>query len=287
MTVSEAKHSFFQKLSLWRENGASHLSITINGLLLFLAWVLFPLEREPWRSFCARLPHLYPQINFEAPCALDGLRFLIQSVFLSVAKFPKTSKTLVKRFQRVHLRVALFFRRISYFIGHYGAILLEGNQRGLESIDKHGSAIPRVVKLALLWILGALVVFLAVLCITQPFNIQGQVLFLSVMLVLALMLTQIKARLTLMLLFVISMVVSGRYLWWRCTSTVNTDSVIGIVFSLLLLLAEIYAFTVMLLGYFQVCWVLDRKPYPMPKDKTLWPHVDIFIPTYNEPFGSD
>lgn len=283
MIVSEAALYFSQKFSHWRENGASYLSIAINGFLLFLAWVLLPLEQEPWRSFCTRLPRLYPQINFDAPKALDGLRFLIQSVFLSIAKFPKISEVAVKRVQRIKLRIALFFRRISFFIGHYGAILLEGNQRGLESIDKHGSAVPHFVKLALLWILGALVLFLAVLCITQPFNIQGQVLFLSVMLVLALMLTQIKARLTLMLLFVISMVVSGRYLWWRCTSTVNTDSVIGIVLSLLLLLAEIYAFTVMLLGYFQVCWVLDRKPYPMPKDKTLWPHVDIFIPTYNEP----
>ena len=85
-----------------------------------------------------------------------------------------------------------------------------------------------------------------------------------------------------MLLFVISMVVSGRYLWWRCTTTVNTDSAIGWILSILLLLAEIYAFIVMLLGYFQVCWVLDRKPYPLPDDQAEWPHVDIFIPTYNE-----
>ena len=39
----------------------------------------------------------------------------------------------------------------------------------------------------------------------------------------------------------------------------------------------------MLLGYFQVCWVLDRKPASLPKDKERWPSVDIFIPTYNEP----
>ena len=39
----------------------------------------------------------------------------------------------------------------------------------------------------------------------------------------------------------------------------------------------------MVLSYFQVSWVLDRKPYPLPKDTSLWPSVDIFIPSYNEP----
>ena len=38
----------------------------------------------------------------------------------------------------------------------------------------------------------------------------------------------------------------------------------------------------MVLGYFQVCWVLDRKPYPLPANRKVWPTVDIFIPTYNE-----
>ena len=55
------------------------------------------------------------------------------------------------------------------------------------------------------------------------------------------------------------------------------------VFTWLLIIAETYAFIVMLLGYFQVCWVLDRKPASLPKDKERWPSVDIFIPTYNEP----
>jgi cellulose synthase (UDP-forming) len=53
----------------------------------------------------------------------------------------------------------------------------------------------------------AVALVLATLCITQPFNIEGQILFLSVMLTLALILTRTKARLTLMLLFVIMKVV--------------------------------------------------------------------------------
>ena len=132
---------------------------------------------------------------------------------------------------------------------------------------------------------GMFAVMLALLCITQPFNTEAQVLFLGTMLLLALGLTRLRARISLMLLFVISIVVSGRYLWWRSTQTLNTGSLVGMAFSLLLLASEAYAFIVMALWYFQVCWVLDRKPCPMPEDRSLWPHVDIFITTYNEPLS--
>ncbi len=38
----------------------------------------------------------------------------------------------------------------------------------------------------------------------------------------------------------------------------------------------------LVLGYFQVVWPLNRQPVPLPKDMSLWPSVDIFVPTYNE-----
>jgi cellulose synthase (UDP-forming) len=50
-----------------------------------------------------------------------------------------------------------------------------------------------------------------------------------------------------------------------------------------LLFAELYTFLIMVLGYVQLLWGLDRKPYPLPRDSAEWPTVDIFIPTYNEP----
>ena len=48
------------------------------------------------------------------------------------------------------------------------------------------------------------------------------------------------------------------------------------------LFAETYAWIVLVLGYFQVVWPLNRQPVPLPKDMSLWPSVDIFVPTYNE-----
>ncbi len=50
-----------------------------------------------------------------------------------------------------------------------------------------------------------------------------------------------------------------------------------------LILAETYAFFILFLGYFQTIWPLRRAPVALPDDESEWPHVDVLIPTYNEP----
>ena len=270
------------KARLWQSNGSTKISVVVNLFCLALAWALVPLESKAGIAYRASFTKLYPQIDPDAPKTLDCVRWLIQTLYLICFKSAGPSGWLCNLFGWICRKVTEAFTKLGNWIAYYGARALDGNHKSLETIDKTGETMSRPVRLALIWILGGLAAALAVLCITQPFNIQGQVVFLSVMLLSALVLRKIKARITLMLLFVISMVVSGRYLWWRCTATLNTDTPIGIVLSCLLLAAELYAFVVMVLGYFQVCWVLDRKPFPMPQDQNLWPHVDIFIPTYNE-----
>ena len=54
-------------------------------------------------------------------------------------------------------------------------------------------------------------------------------------------------------------------------------------FILCLLLAEAYAFVILFLGYFQTIWPLRRAPVALPENPEDWPHVDVLIPTYNEP----
>lgn len=274
---------YFQLLGRhWRKNGSSRFAVLINVSLLALAWTVLPLERKSWVTLRANFGKYCPQVNLEAPKALDGVRIAIQFLFLGVCSFSSSSLYLSRCCKRAVRTISNALHRLGERINYYGGKLLEGGAGNLDELDRQGARLPQSVKTGLAWVLGVLAAGLAFLCITQPFNIQGQVIFLSVMLILALLLRKIKARITLMLLFVISIVVSGRYLWWRCTDTLNTDGALGIFLSAMLLGAELYAFIVMVLGYFQVCWVLDRKPYPMPDDKALWPDVDIFIPTYNE-----
>ena len=97
------------------------------------------------------------------------------------------------------------------------------------------------------------------------------------------------ATLTLMLLSAYS---TFRYAFWRVSTVVaylrdpfTTPAPLSVFFILLLLLAECYAFTVLLLGYVQVLWPLKRAPVALPDDPEAWPAVDLLIPTLNEPLS--
>ncbi len=297
------------RIALWQKNGASAAAVFVNGLLLALLLLLVPVERAPFRRLAARAPELWPQVDFARPRALDPLRVLIQSLWLVfVRPAPPAGATgAPSPIARLTDRVVRILRAAGALIGRagdaWGALCLALVRRlpalseheeseehdkgraknGAESAAgaSHASRRPLAQRLllALALIAGGA---LAVLCVTQPFNLEGQVVFLGFMFLSMVALARVKARVTLMLLFVISIVVSGRYLWWRASATLATGGVVDVIFTGLLLAAEIYAFIVMVLGYFQVCWVLDRKPAELPADRSTWPTVDVFIPTYNE-----
>ncbi|MDD5180144.1 MAG: UDP-forming cellulose synthase catalytic subunit [Gallionellaceae bacterium] len=86
-----------------------------------------------------------------------------------------------------------------------------------------------------------------------------------------------------LVLISLSVVVSTRYLYWRATETLNTTTWLNALFSVGLLLSEMYAWLVLALGYFQTIWPLNRQSTPLPPNQNLWPTVDVLIPTYNEP----
>ncbi len=134
-------------------------------------------------------------------------------------------------------------------------------------------------------ILGVIVVFsgiLALLCITQPFNPLAQFIFLLLLWGVALLVRRLPGRFAALMMIVLSLTVSCRYMWWRYTSTLNWNDPVSLACGLILLFAETYAWLVLVMGYFQVIWPLNRQPVPMPKDTNAWPTVDIFVPTYNE-----
>ena len=94
-----------------------------------------------------------------------------------------------------------------------------------------------------------------------------------------------KGRWISVFLVVLSLAVSLRYIFWRVTETLDFGSFVELALGLGLALAEMYAILVLVLGYVQTLWPLERKPIPMPDDVALWPTVDVFIPTYNEPMS--
>ena len=83
-------------------------------------------------------------------------------------------------------------------------------------------------------------------------------------------------------LMVLSIVVSGRYLVWRFTSTLDLDGVLQTVLVLALAIGEIYTTLRVGFTYFQLAWPLRRQIHPLPEDESSWPVIDVFVPTYNE-----
>ena len=94
-------------------------------------------------------------------------------------------------------------------------------------------------------------------------------------------------------LMMVSCYSTFRYAYWRISSVVNffRDPAntqwgpLDAFFIILLLLAEMYAFAILYLGYTQTLWPLRRTPVPLPDDPAEWPAVDLLIPTYNEPLS--
>jgi cellulose synthase (UDP-forming) len=93
-------------------------------------------------------------------------------------------------------------------------------------------------------------------------------------------------------LMLASMFSTFRYGFWRVSTTLkffldpgSAWNVLDAFFICLLLFAEIYAFVVLFLGYFQTLWPLRRTPVSLPDEITEWPAVDLLIPTYNEPLS--
>jgi cellulose synthase (UDP-forming) len=100
------------------------------------------------------------------------------------------------------------------------------------------------------------------------------------------------SRVVTLALMIISLAATFRYGWWRVSMLVdyfsneaNQHVTLDAFFLLILICAEGYTALIMILGYMQTAWPLHRKPIPMPLDEALWPHVDLLIPTYNEPLS--
>ncbi|MEB0111057.1 UDP-forming cellulose synthase catalytic subunit [Variovorax sp. RTB1] len=121
--------------------------------------------------------------------------------------------------------------------------------------------------------------------VITPLTLHQQLTLSVVILITGLVVNRFAGRFASLVLIFLSVVASSRYMYWRVTETMTMDSALQVVLGAGLLMAEVYAFIVLLLGYVQTAWPLGRKPVPMPADPAVWPTIDVFIPTYNEPLS--
>ncbi len=121
--------------------------------------------------------------------------------------------------------------------------------------------------------------------IIAPMTFEQQLVLSVGIFAVALFVNRFRGHFAGLVMMLLSVIVSSRYTYWRLTETMYMDNPLDLVLGVGLLAAELYAFVVLLLGYVQTAWPLGRKPVPLPDDPALWPTIDLFIPTYNEPLS--
>ncbi|WP_438382409.1 UDP-forming cellulose synthase catalytic subunit [Asaia sp. BMEF1] len=135
-------------------------------------------------------------------------------------------------------------------------------------------------------LIRSLLVAFALLCISLAafvhLNLAGQSIVCFVGIGLFLFVNRYPGPRATLVLKGLSVIVSLRYLSWRLTETLNFSSWTQSVLGTVLVTAEIYAFMMLILSYFQSLHPLRRQVVSLPPDTSLWPSVDIYIPTYNE-----
>lgn len=247
---------------------------TTMCIILFRAagWTFFRLESPSWQWVRENRPVWFPHISRKHPRPGDLFRYLIQGLWL-ILFYPERR------------------RRATHFLQHglnyyYSLVekfpdMIESNRMAKETV-KHFAQASNIVRRILFIILGIFSAVLLLICITQPFKPIAQFIFVILLWVMAMSIRKAPGHVCTIMLIVLSVIVSCRYLWWRYTYTLVWDDVPSTIFGSLLIFAETYIWLVMILGYFQSIWPLHRKPVPLPADQSLWPSVDIMITTYDE-----
>lgn len=258
-------------------------------LLQCVGWAFLRLEGPAWQAQAPRLRNAFPQIQGDRRWRPgDPLRLLIQAMWLSVVRLvpqPSLRRQRLARARReriAELRGAAGRGRLRYLRAMRDAPSEFWNSRVAAWFGrKMGSLSPRSRHLLTL-LVGLATLGLAALCITQPFTYLAQFVFVVLLWAIALLVRRMQGRYATLVLVVLSITVSCRYLWWRYTATLNWNSTFDLVCGVVLLAAETYSWLVLMLGYVQVAWPLRRRPAPLPADIRQWPTVDVLIPTYNE-----
>jgi cellulose synthase (UDP-forming) len=156
-----------------------------------------------------------------------------------------------------------------------------------QDIGAGENLLTRLARLLFMAAASVVFYFLAVLPLSWP---QQAVCGLLTLLMAMALSRSSDSYLVTLTLMIMSMFCTFRYGYWRISSTIqffrdpaNHPGMLDAFFILCLVMAEVYAFVILFLGYFQTIWPLRRAPVALPDDEDEWPHIDVLIPTYNEP----
>ncbi|MFJ4398324.1 UDP-forming cellulose synthase catalytic subunit [Pseudomonas sp. NPDC089396] len=256
---------------------------------VWVAFLFLRLESPSWQALLAEHQRLFPQFVGKRPTLGDPLRLLIQCLWLLLRRVPQPRKP--GRPMRAWSFAVAHLHGAWQVLRRYRARLAETMRqvpRRFRDSNLQQDAAQRLRRLSVFGrrlfytLLTACAVLLAVLCVTEPFGYQAQLVFIFLLWGIAMLVRYMPGRFPTLMLIVLSTIISCRYLWWRYTSTLNWNDTLDLVCGVILLAAETYSWFVLILGYIQTCWPLERKPAALPANPAHWPTVDLMIPTYNE-----
>ncbi|BCQ42596.1 hypothetical protein ERHA55_01230 [Erwinia rhapontici] len=123
---------------------------------------------------------------------------------------------------------------------------------------------------------------LAAVIIITPMDSQKQYIFGLISIAILFLLGISKSKKISLVMVILSAMMSTRYIYWRATETLHFNSEVEAILGIGLFIAELYVWLILILGYLQTSWPLKRTIEPMPDDVSLWPTVDVYVPSYNE-----
>ena len=123
---------------------------------------------------------------------------------------------------------------------------------------------------------------LAIVVVT-PLDLRSQAALACAMFALSLAVGRLRGPAARLMLVLLSVTATSRYVWWRITQTLSLEWSVDAALGFVLFAAELYSCLMLVLAYGQSIATLSRTPAPLPGDRSRWPTVDVFIPTYNEP----
>nr|WP_221214563.1 UDP-forming cellulose synthase catalytic subunit [Novosphingobium hassiacum] len=132
------------------------------------------------------------------------------------------------------------------------------------------------------WLALAAVLFAAAVVIGVPLDLSQQWLMAGGTVIGAMVLSRRVSRKAALTLGILAILTSTRYMFWRTTQTLQFNTLPEFFFGGGLYLAELYAWVLLLLGFLQTSWPLERPPVEIQGEPDTWPTVDVYVPTYNE-----
>ena len=129
---------------------------------------------------------------------------------------------------------------------------------------------------------GLTVLLIGGFVIMVPLNLQSQWTYGIATIVAVLVTGRIKSPRATLVICILSIIASTRYMFWRTTETLVFGDPLEFILGMGLWLAEAYAWLILALGFIQTSWPLHRPIVEPEGEADVWPTVDIYIPTYNE-----